>query len=274
MTGSFGARLRMQREQKGIRLDAIAQSTKIRVGLFEALEHDDASRWPSGIVRRGFIRAYANAIGLDPESTVREFIERFPDPFDERHSPVLEADYTGATPPQLRADQSGALRLTLAEERHGPVLETKYTSATPLQSQADESGALRLTLADEPLLSTNSFADPRRSWRMRASAAVHDLAIVIAIGAVVFAAAGLSWMAFTVATICYYFGSALVGNSPGARLVAHGGRKRAPQQRVAPTPLPSGATTDDEILRRFSTHEYISSPDIILSSSVGKIRRS
>jgi len=241
MTGSFGARLRMQREQKGIRLDAIAQSTKIRVGLFEALEHDDASRWPSGIVRRGFIRAYANAIGLDPESTVREFIERFPDPFDERHSPVLEADYTGATPPQLRADQSGALRLTLA---------------------------------DEPLLSTNSFADPRRSWRMRASAAVHDLAIVIAIGAVVFAAAGLSWMAFTVATICYYFGSALVGNSPGARLVAHGGRKRAPQQRVAPTPLPSGATTDDEILRRFSTHEYISSPDIILSSSVGKIRRS
>ena len=62
MTTGFGARLRTARERKGIGLDAIAQSTKINVGLFDSIEHDDASRWPSGIFRRAFMRAYANAL--------------------------------------------------------------------------------------------------------------------------------------------------------------------------------------------------------------------
>lgn len=80
MTDSFGPRLRRERERQRISLESIAAATNIRATLFEQLERGDASKWPSGIFRRSFIRAYASAIGLDPESTLLEFLEAFPDP--------------------------------------------------------------------------------------------------------------------------------------------------------------------------------------------------
>ena len=80
MADEFGARLRRERERRKISLESIAANTKVSVSLFEDLERDDASRWPSGIFRRAFIRSYATAIGLDADVITREFLERFPDP--------------------------------------------------------------------------------------------------------------------------------------------------------------------------------------------------
>src|SRR5690349_4694379 len=77
---TFGPRLRQERERRHISLTSIAQNTKISRALLEALERDDVSRWPAGIFRRSFVRAYAQAIGLDPDEVVHEFLERFPDP--------------------------------------------------------------------------------------------------------------------------------------------------------------------------------------------------
>src|SRR3954462_15482317 len=77
---TFGPRLRQERERRQISLKSIAENTKISRSLLEALERDDVSRWPTGIFRRSFVRAYAKAIGLDPDEVVREFGERFPDP--------------------------------------------------------------------------------------------------------------------------------------------------------------------------------------------------
>ena len=56
MTDSFGTRLRHAREQQHISIADIAARTKIKASLFEELERDDASRWPSGIFRRSFMR--------------------------------------------------------------------------------------------------------------------------------------------------------------------------------------------------------------------------
>jgi cytoskeleton protein RodZ len=74
----FGARMKRLREERGIALRDIAEKTKISVNALEALERNDMSRLPGGIFSRGFIRAYAEEIGADPEVTVREFITRFP----------------------------------------------------------------------------------------------------------------------------------------------------------------------------------------------------
>ena len=63
----FGARLRNERERRRITLSSIAANTKINVSLLQGLEGGDVSRWPSGIFRRSFIRAYANAVGLQAE---------------------------------------------------------------------------------------------------------------------------------------------------------------------------------------------------------------
>ena len=80
MPESFGVRLRRRREEQGIDLVTIAKQTKIKQSLLEALERDDVSDWPSGFYRRAFIRAYAHAIGLDPNVVVREFQEVHPEP--------------------------------------------------------------------------------------------------------------------------------------------------------------------------------------------------
>ena len=73
----FGSRLRRERERRRIPLSSISANTKISVALFEGLERDDVSRWPSGIFRRAFFRAYVQAIGLDADALTREFHERF-----------------------------------------------------------------------------------------------------------------------------------------------------------------------------------------------------
>src|ERR1700682_4189644 len=107
---SFGRRLRSERERRRITLELIAANTKIGVGLLKGLERDDLSRWPSGLFRRSFMRSYAEAIGLDAEETVREFLERFPDP----QMPVAADTAPNGS---LGTNPKKALRLTLADPR-------------------------------------------------------------------------------------------------------------------------------------------------------------
>ncbi len=102
----FGPRLRRERERRGIILDDIASSTKINRPLLAALERSDVSRWPLGIFRRSFVRAYAEAVGLDAAATVAEFARLFPEP----GAPSAEA---ASAPPAAAAP----LRLTLEAER-------------------------------------------------------------------------------------------------------------------------------------------------------------
>lgn len=75
---TFGPRLRREREKRGISLDALAAATKVGADLWEALERNDVSRWPSGIFARAFVRDYAKVVGLDAEETVDEFCRLFP----------------------------------------------------------------------------------------------------------------------------------------------------------------------------------------------------
>jgi cytoskeletal protein RodZ len=105
MSDSFGKRLRYERERRQIALRSIAESTKISVGLLEGLERDDISRWPAGIFRKSFIRDYATAIGLDADSIVREFVERYPDP--------LEADIAAPTSPAPSYSGPLSVKLTI-----------------------------------------------------------------------------------------------------------------------------------------------------------------
>jgi cytoskeletal protein RodZ len=74
----FGPRLRRAREARGVSLRQIADTTKLSVRALEALERNDISQLPGGIFSRAFVRSYALEIGVDPEQTVREFIEQFP----------------------------------------------------------------------------------------------------------------------------------------------------------------------------------------------------
>lgn len=76
---AFGSRLRTQRERRGVSLAAIAESTKIKLSLLDALERGDVSQWPRGLFRRAYLRDYAAAIGLPAEPLVAEFVRTFPE---------------------------------------------------------------------------------------------------------------------------------------------------------------------------------------------------
>jgi transcriptional regulator with XRE-family HTH domain len=106
---SFGRRLRLQRERRGLVLETIAASTKIKASLLADLERDDVSKWPPGIFRRAFMREYAASIGLEPESVVAEFVRLFPD--EESGVSAITA------PPPVVHD----LRLTFADGGRAPL---------------------------------------------------------------------------------------------------------------------------------------------------------
>jgi cytoskeletal protein RodZ len=96
----FGGKLRQARERRGISLRQIAASTKISAAALEALERNDISKLPGGIFSRAFVRSYAIEVGLDPEETVREFLERF------NQEPAPAADSApGEIPEEERAFQ-------------------------------------------------------------------------------------------------------------------------------------------------------------------------
>lgn len=101
MPESLGIRLRRRREAQHVELATIAQRTKIKLSLLDALERDDVSQWPAGIFRRAYVRAYADAIGLDPDAVVREFLEAHPDPVEASEAD-LAADAANAAKGQGR----------------------------------------------------------------------------------------------------------------------------------------------------------------------------
>jgi cytoskeletal protein RodZ len=74
---TFGAFLQNHREGRNLSLHDIAADTKIGTRHLAALERGDVRAWPGGLYRRAMVRAYATAVGLDPEVTVTEFTEAF-----------------------------------------------------------------------------------------------------------------------------------------------------------------------------------------------------
>lgn len=72
---SFGETLKRERELRQISLREIAEATKINLRYLDALEHDDFRHLPGGVFNKGFVRAYAQFIGIDPETMVTAYLE-------------------------------------------------------------------------------------------------------------------------------------------------------------------------------------------------------
>lgn len=77
MTGSVGTELRQARERAHLSVQDLSARTKIRASLLDAMEREAFDQLPAGLLTRGFLRAYAREVGLDPESIVRQYISEF-----------------------------------------------------------------------------------------------------------------------------------------------------------------------------------------------------
>ena len=69
-----GLTLRIARERRGLSIPQLAATTKIPGSVLKAIEDNAFENVPGGIFTRGFIRAYAREVGLDPEEMIREFL--------------------------------------------------------------------------------------------------------------------------------------------------------------------------------------------------------
>lgn len=72
---AFGDELRRAREERGITLETICESTKVSAKHIRALETGDLAELPGGIFRRGFLRSYLKVVGLEEDPWMRRFDE-------------------------------------------------------------------------------------------------------------------------------------------------------------------------------------------------------
>jgi len=72
--GSFGERMRREREMRGITLEEISEATKITSRCLQALEDEEFNKLPGGIFNKGFVRSYASYVGIDEDQAVAEFV--------------------------------------------------------------------------------------------------------------------------------------------------------------------------------------------------------
>ncbi|MFH1624178.1 MAG: RodZ domain-containing protein [Pseudomonadota bacterium] len=70
---SFGEYLKRERVSRGISLEEISATTRVRKIFLEALERDDLGKLPAQVFVKGFLQAYAKYVGLDQEEVVARY---------------------------------------------------------------------------------------------------------------------------------------------------------------------------------------------------------
>jgi cytoskeletal protein RodZ len=113
---SFGEELRRERELRRITLREVSEATKINLRYLDALEHNEFRHLPGGVFNKGFVRAYAEFIGADPEAMVNSYLL-------EHQS---QEQRSAARPPEV---------LRRAEPERAPVEVAAETDGTPSRAR-------------------------------------------------------------------------------------------------------------------------------------------
>lgn len=74
---NIGTKLQQARIDSGFTLADIAQVTKMSSHVLQLIEANEFSRLPGGLLTRGYLRAFASEVGLDPEAIVNEYRAEF-----------------------------------------------------------------------------------------------------------------------------------------------------------------------------------------------------
>jgi cytoskeletal protein RodZ len=109
--GTFGDKLRRERELRGVTLEEIAGATKIGTRALKALEDEHFEQLPGGIFNKGFVRAYAKFLGLDEEQAVSDFVAA-----QGEQQPSMKADVMAKMAAQAEATRRAEYAATAGEK--------------------------------------------------------------------------------------------------------------------------------------------------------------
>jgi cytoskeletal protein RodZ len=84
-----GTTLRTARERRGLSIPELAATTKIPASLLAAIDDNAFARVPRGIFVRGYLRAYAREVGLEPEPIIEQFLAETGESLPVAPTPVM-----------------------------------------------------------------------------------------------------------------------------------------------------------------------------------------
>lgn len=144
MPETIGRRLRKAREDLHITLERASETTRIRAAYLRALEEDDYSVMPSPAQGRGFLRNYAQYLGLNLEEVLQEI----------KQSKAEAAEISGPLP-----SVDAVPEVQVEEEKPSPPF---WTRILPRRNKADSAAEAESVqaLAVEAPAETERTAEP------------------------------------------------------------------------------------------------------------------
>jgi DnaJ-class molecular chaperone len=70
-----GRELKQVRERMGIELQTVSKETKISLKILESLEEENFEKLPALVYLKGFLKSYAQCLGLDSQKVVEEYVK-------------------------------------------------------------------------------------------------------------------------------------------------------------------------------------------------------
>ncbi len=68
-----GKTLKQVRERMGVELQAVSKETKINIKILEWIEEEAFEKLPALVYLKGFLKSYAQSLGLDPQKVMEEY---------------------------------------------------------------------------------------------------------------------------------------------------------------------------------------------------------
>ncbi|HSG44191.1 MAG TPA: RodZ domain-containing protein [Anaerolineales bacterium] len=131
---TIGQRLKATREEKQLTLAQVFEATRIRIPYLRALELDDLSSMPSPVQARGYLRNYAEYLGLDIDQ-ILEDVKSSPQMADRIIGPADSTDQLDDPTPELSPD-------SLAAPLPSPTVDSEQEAGSQLETVTEEAAEI------------------------------------------------------------------------------------------------------------------------------------
>lgn len=170
----IGRLLRESREKLGLTLEEVERATRIRRHHLEALERGDPEAFPSPVQARGFLRNYADYLGLDADDVLLRYAEKLQarnhHPLPKMESPEADLSNGGVQVrsrrfPWLTSDLFIAVFIMIAVV--GVVLwgGSQVLTAVQAERAAESQAEASLLTSPSPVASSTATAPPEGEQR-------------------------------------------------------------------------------------------------------------